>query len=624
MTKNMFAKVWERSKQLIDYTPPTTPDLFVLDETRPYDTAQKCEQPDSLEEVDLSHLTAMVEFAQRLTLYIEKVSAAIDQDSLITRIESFKAELSALEKQWQELSPVIYAYEYGQDPANAGIGTSLEENRQALASIYRLPRNKDLVIRDIAVGECQSAAGLIIYMEGIVDSQKLNRFVLEPLMGTQSQLYDGDTIGQIIKKVIPNGQVRRVNTLKSLQESINTGDTALIIDGIAEAIIIETKGWEHRSVDSPKTEQTVRGSLAAFSENLRTNTGLVRSMLRSSDLITEMVIVGTRGQLNCAIMYIDSIVNISLVDEVRRRLQGIETDYISDSAQLTQFIEDSPTIVFPQTMSTERPDRVASHLTEGRVALILEGNPFAQILPVSFLSFFHSGEDFSLKSGITNLIRTLRLFGALIATVLPSLYLSISYFHPEAMPTELLLAVAGSRENVPFPAWFEILIMDISFELIREAGIRIPGILGPTIGIVGAIILGQAAVTARIVSPIVVVIIAITGLASFTIPEYRMAAAVRIVRFIFYIFTAAIGLVGLAMAWLGLVVLLCQMKSFGVPYMVPLGPKTIAGYDVVIRGQVYNQENRPDELNTKDSRRQPTISRKWKKNPPASGGDKQQ
>ena len=198
---------------------------------------------------------------------------------------------------------------------------------------------------------------------------------------------------------------------------------------------------------------------------------------------------------------------------------------------LFNFIEDSPTLVFPQTLSTERPDRVTRHLSEGRIALILEGNPFAQILPVSFFSFFHSGEDFSLKSGVSNLMRILRLFGALISTVLPSLYLSISYFHPEAMPTELLLAVAGSRENVPFPAWFEVLMMDISFELIREAGVRIPGILGSTIGIVGAIILGQAAVTARIVSPIVVVIIAITGLASFTIPEYRMASAVRLTRF---------------------------------------------------------------------------------------------
>ncbi|MDF2500557.1 MAG: GerA spore germination protein [Anaerosporomusa subterranea] len=620
MNKNTFTSAWQLFKETIDYTPPTSSDPFVLDESRPYDSVQTPKQPETADAVALSRLTAMIDFARRLSFYTEKTLRAINSSTLVIELNTYKVELAALQKQWRELSPVLYAYEQGQDPSEAAIHTSLNANRQALEGIYRLPRNKDLVIRDIEMGESPKAAGLIVYMEGIVDGQKLNRFVLEPLMGTKSHLYEGDTVGQMIKKVIPNGQIRRVDTLKSLQESVNTGDTALIIDGIDEAIIIETKGLEHRSVDSPKTEQTIRGSLAAFSENLRTNTGLVRSILRSSDLVTEMVKIGARGQLNCAIMYIDSIANTSLVDEVRRRIQGIATDYISDSAQLIQFIEDSPTILFPQTLSTERPDRVANYLSEGRVALILEGNPFVQILPISFLGFFHSGEDFSLKSGITNLMRGLRLFGALLSTVLPSLYLSISYFHPEAMPTELLLAVAGSRENVPFPAWFEVLMMDITFELIREAGVRVPGVLGPTIGIVGAIILGQAAVSARIVSPIVVVIIAVTGLASFTIPEYRMASAVRIVRFILYFFASVIGLVGLAMAWLSLVAILCHMKSFGVPYMAPIGPKTIPNYDVVVRGQVYNQENRPDELNTKDSRRQPTISRKWTKKSPR--GDK--
>jgi spore germination protein KA len=215
----------------------------------------------------------------------------------------------------------------------------------------------------------------------------------------------------------------------------------------------------------------------------------------------------------------------------------------------------------------------------------------------------------------------LRLFGALISTVLPALYLAISYFHSEAMPTELLLAVAGSRENVPFPAWFEVFMMEVSFDLIREAGVRVPGVLGSTIGIVGAIILGQAAVTAKIVSPIVVVIIAITGLASFTIPEIRMSSAVRVIRFLLLIVSTTMGLVGLAMALLLLTALLCGMKSYGMPYMVPVGPRTIANYDVVIRGQVFNQEMRPDALGTRDRRRQPGIGRAWKKQRPGKGGD---
>jgi spore germination protein KA len=287
-----------------------------------------------------------------------------------------------------------------------------------------------------------------------------------------------------------------------------------------------------------------------------------------------------------------------------------------------QFIEDYPNILFPQTLSTERPDRTAAHLAEGRVALILEGNPFAQILPIDFFSCFHSAEDYSMKPGIANITRIFRLFGALISTVLPSLYIALSYFHPAAIPTELLLAIAGSRDHVPFPAVFEVLMMEVAYELIREAGIRIPGLLGTTIGIVGAIILGQAAVAARIVSPITVVLVAVTGLASFTIPEYRMAAALRVLRLILVIFSWTLGLVGLAIFILGITVLLCHIKSFGMPYMSPIAPRSIANYDLVIRGQVFSMEQRPDELNTKDDQRQPTVSRTWKLEFPKKG-DKQ-
>ena len=616
MGKNFLATAYGMIKKLIDYTPPPAVKPFVLDERRPYDSAPPLRPAERAGEVESSRFQGMVDYGKRLAAYVEKLSESLQTGSFAPLIGAYKSELAALEKQWQELAPLVFTYEHSQSPAAAGISTSLEKNRQTLAEIYRLPRNKDLVIREITIGRSKEAPGLIVYLEGIVDSQKLNRFVLEPLLATSHLVYGGDPGDELLKQVFPAGGAKRVDAMTNLQESINAGDTVVIIDGLAEGIAIDTKGGEQRGVDSPKTEQTIRGSMAAFTENLRTNTGLVRSILKTSDLVTEMVVVGTRGQLNCAVMYIDSIANPSLVAEVRRRLEGIKTDYISDSSQLTQFIVDWPTILFPQTLSTERPDRVASHLVEGRVALILEGNPFAQILPVSFLSFFHSGEDFSLNTGIANSMRGVRLLGALVSTVLPAFYLAIAYYHPEAMPTELLLAVAGFHENVPFPAWLEVLMMDLSFELIREASVRVPGILGSTIGIVGAIVLGQAAVTARIVSPIVVVIIAITGLASFAIPEYRMASAMRLLRFVLYIAAVFWGLVGLAVALLCLTGLITSMKSFGMPYLAPLAPKTAGDNDVVMRGQVYNQEQRPDELNTVDTRRQPPVSRQWIKEPP--------
>ncbi|MPN15650.1 hypothetical protein SDC9_162984 [bioreactor metagenome] len=224
---------------------------------------------------------------------------------------------------------------------------------------------------------------------------------------------------------------------------------------------------------------------------------------------------------------------------------------------------------------------------------------------------------------LADFTRLLRLLGTILSIVLPALYLSIATFHQEALPTELLLAIAGARERVPFPAIIEILLMELAFELIREAGLRIPGLLGSTIGIVGALILGQAAVEANLVSPIMVVIIAITGLASFTIPDYRLASALRILRFIFLLAASAMGLVGVSLSLLVVTVILCSMKSFGMPYLVPIGPKTMPGFDIVRRGPVFRQEMRPDALNTQDQRRQPHISRKWITEPPVGRDDEQ-
>jgi spore germination protein KA len=407
-----------------------------------------------------------------------------------------------------------------------------------------------------------------------------------------------------------------------LEEGINNGDTAIIFDGIAEGVIVNTRGWEHRSIERPNTEPTVRGSQAGFTENLRTNTTLIRTIMRTSDLVTEMLKVGTRSKTNVALVYLKNVANPQLVGELRRRIQGVRTDNIDSSGTLIQFIEDHPILPFPQSLSTEHPDRVMPHLSEGRLALIVDGNPYIHVLPVSFFTLFHSAEDFGMPILVANFMRLLRLFGALLATLLPSLYIAISYFHVEALPTQLLLAIAGSREEVPFAAWFEVLIMEISFELIREAGVRVPGILGSTIGIVGAIILGQAAISAHVVSPAVVVVIAITGLASFTIPDYHMAASIRLVRFLLLLFSTFMGLVGLATILLWLTVILCSMKSFGMPYMVPVGPATNRkSFDVVIRGPVYSQKVQLDAINTKPDNRQPRISRSWIKRHPVEKED---
>ncbi len=334
-----------------------------------------------------------------------------------------------------------------------------------------------------------------------------------------------------------------------------------------------------------------------------------------------MIPVGKRGHSNCAVMYLASVANRELVAEIRRRIQGVDTDFIIDSSILESLIIDFPKNPFPQTLSTERPDRVAVHLAEGRVAILVDGSPFGHIVPVSIFTLMHSADDFSMHYYYSNILRMIRWIGGFISMLLPGIYLAISTFHQEAIPTELLLSITAARSQVPFPTFIEIMLMEISFELIREGGLRIPGILGSTLGIVGAIILGQAAVTAKIVSPIMVIVIAVTGLASYSIPEYRLASTFRLLRLIYIVLAMVMGLVGMACGFFIFTAILCSLKSFGMPYLAPVAPKTIPGGDIILRKPTHMQERRPDELNTQDNIRQGIISRPWTEKTPIGGDD---
>jgi spore germination protein KA len=622
MTDNMVSTGYNFIKKMLRYQPSLGPSPFVLEEVEKNKQSESDAMTNSLQNIE-----ALLRYAHRVTAFLHKATRILRESRHPNEIIDLKTEYQILENQQSELKPILLAYQNGKGMTRGRpITTSLEENRKIIEDQYHVPLNKDIVIREIDIASDPPVKTMAIFIDGMVDGKNLNLAVLKPLMSlgsTQRRLYEGDLVGNIIKKYLPTNQVQRADNFAKLQEGINSGDTALLFDGIAEAILVNTKGWEHRSIEKPSTEPTVRGSQAGFTENLRTNTTLIRTIMRNSDLVTEMMKVGARSQTTVALLYIKGLANPQLVAEVKRRIQGVRTDNLDSSGTLIQFIEDHPGLPFPQSLSTERPDRVVPHLSEGRVALIVDGNPYVHILPISFFTCFHASEDFALPILVTNFQRVLRLLGAIIGTVLPGLYIAISYFQVEALPTQLLLAIAGSREGVPFPAWFEVLTMEISFELIREAGVRIPGLLGTTIGIVGAIILGQAAITAHIVSPAVIVIIAITGLSSFAIPDYIMSATIRLIRFLFLLFSTVLGLMGFAILVIWLTVILCSMKSFGMPYMVPFAPKTKAGSDMITRGSVYSQEMRPDELSAEDTNRQPRISRIWKKKRPVRKEDEE-
>ncbi len=505
------------------------------------------------------------------------------------------------------------------------VSSRLAENIEAIRRIFHLPQNKDLVIREFAIAAEPPIAAAAVFIEGISDKQIINTHILQPLMLLAKIGGEGpdriNLVQKILDSYLPSNQVKQLENYADIEREIVSGSTVLFLDRADRAIAAETKGYEHRSVSDPKTEQVTLGPQIAFNEVLKVNTGLVRSYLRSPDLVTEYPMLPNRANSDIAVMYLRNIANPVLVQEVLRRIQSIRTDYMFESGRLEQFIEDFPYNPIPQTMRTERPDRVAGSLLEGRVAIFTTGSPFALVVPITMASLLQTAEDYYLRWPLAAWLRSIRLVSVAFALLLPAFYISIANFHQEMIPTDLILAITAARDSVPFPTLVELMLMELSFELIREAGIRVPGVIGPTIGIVGTLILGQAAVEAGIVSPILIIITAVTGLASFAIPNLSAAMGFRITRF-FYIFLAgAFGFFGIAAGLFVQLCLMCRMTSFGVPMMAPLGPALRRSPDILLRGFVWQQERPPDELQAGVRRRQPRISRGWIKPYIKPGGE---
>lgn len=365
---------------------------------------------------------------------------------------------------------------------------SLAANRLILEALFSLPENKDLVIRDFQVGGRHIADALVAFIDGLADKTIINSDILEPLMLLSRLEPDTSTEGLIQRvkdALLPGNQVTQFNTWKEAAENILAGSTVVFLEGVPAILSVETKGWEHRMVGVATVEAVVRGPHDAFTESFRANTGLVRSKLRSTALVTEIMQVGEIASTDVAVMYMKNTANPQAVREVKRRIQAIKVDYLPDSGLLEQFIEDSPFSLVPKVLSTERPDRVAYGLSEGQVAVFVGHSPFVLLLPAVLWSLLHSPEDAYLRFPFGAFLRIIRLLSAFTALLLPALYIAVTNYHPEMIPTDLMLAIAASRERVPFPVVVEVLVMEFSIELIREAGIRIPTVIGPTIGIVG-------------------------------------------------------------------------------------------------------------------------------------------
>ena len=369
------------------------------------------------------------------------------------------------------------------------------------------------------------------------------------------------------------------STIEEAADGLLTGETILFVDGFAQAVKIPDDGYPRMSLSEADSEKVIRGSNEGFSDSVKQNAALIRKRVRSPKVKVKQLKKGIRSSTNVYLVYMDDLVYPGLLKEIERRMDGFEIDGVLDSGVIEQLTEEKWYSPFPQFQTTERPDRAAMSILEGRVILLVDNSPVALILPTDYNSFIRTSDDYYNRFEIASFGRMLRYVASFFAMTLPGLYLAVTNFHTQILPTTLLLSFADARRGVPFPAVIEVLIMEISFELLREAGVRLPGAMGNTIGIVGGLIIGQAAVEANLVSPIVVIIISFTALCSFAIPNEEFATAFRVLKFFFIALCAWLGFFGMLAGLLAVLIHLSHLKSFGIPYLMPFVGADLNDYE---------------------------------------------
>lgn len=463
------------------------------------------------------------------------------------------------------------------------LSTKLSINEKTVRGIFE--QCSDIIFRSIS----SNPEILIVYADGLIDNKTLDNMVLAPLL-----YEDAPISGQMIQdKLFAVSQIKTVSTLGEIIDGILKANIVLLADGENKALVADLKGFEKRSIEEPAAEISVRGPRDGFTETLRTNTSLIRRRIRSSKLKMESVTIGKVSQTDVVIVYIDGIVSNAVLKEVRNRIDRIVMDGVLESGFIEEFIEDAPWSPFPQVQNTERPDIVCASLLEGKVAILVDNTPFVLIVPMTFWTGLQAVEDYYERSIYTTFIRFVRYSLFNIALLLPSLYVALSTFHQQLIPTNLLISIANSREGVPFPTFVEALLMEFMFEGLREAGIRMPKAVGSAVSIVGALVIGQAAVQAGIVSAPVVIVVATTGIASFAIPRYNFGTAYRLLRFPMLIMAGMLGLYGIVSGLFLLIIHLLGLRSFGVPYMTPVIPHISQGLkDIFIRAPRWSMTQR--------------------------------
>ncbi|KUP25813.1 spore germination protein [Paenibacillus sp. DMB5] len=492
--------------------------------------------------------------------------------------------------------------------------SSLDKNISTLKSVFG--QSPDFVLNELMGMNGQVLPGAVCFIDGLIDTT-----LLPELMETViKELSSDDSINiTSLKSKLPTGNTQILLTKNDAFKTILSGGALVLLQNNNCMIGASIAGGVRRSVEEPTSQTVIRGPKEGFTEELSVNLALLRRKLRTPALKFEQHIIGTYTQTRVVVAYLEGIARPEVVDEVNARLRAIDTDSILESGYIEEMIQDAAITPFPTMLNTERPDTVAGSMLDGMVGILVDGTPFTLIAPVTFFNFFQSSEDYYQRYDISTFLRVIRLMSFFVALLLPSLYIAVTTFQQEMIPTTLLITLAGQREGTPLPALYEALAMELIFEVIREAGVRMPKVIGPAISIVGALVLGQAAVQAGLVSGAMVIVVSFTAIANFVIPAINMASAVRLMRFALMILAGTFGLFGILAGLIPLLAHLVSLRSFGINYFMPYAPYFKSNMkDLILRVPWWAMKTRPNRKAGPNKYRQapnqyPTSSDETKK-----------
>ncbi len=490
------------------------------------------------------------------------------------------------------------------------LSQDLDVNVQRLQAV--LGNSSDLVVRRFTVGP--GSVGIrcaLAFIDGMVERESIRTSLLNPLIietqktGFTKGLNRQNAFDRIWNTAVLIGEIKEDRTLQDVLRTLLAGNTSLLVDGSDRAISANTKGFEVRPVGEPMIETVVRGPREGFTEAIRVNTALLRRRLQDPNLRLERFQVGRRTQTGVTIAYLQGVANPKVVEEVRRRVRRIDIDGALESSYIEELINDTPHSIFATVGRTERPDTLVAKLLEGRVGIFVDGTPFVLTVPHLFIEELQSPEDYYTNPIYSSLIRLIRLVAFFTAVFLPSFWVAVTTFHPEFFPTPFLLTIAAGREGVSFPTAVEALLMGLIFEGLREAGIRLPRPVGQAISIVGALIIGTAAVDAGLVTAPMVIVVAAAGIATFLMPTIDVGFVTTLLRLPTLFLGATLGLYGILLVGVVIMVHLASLRSFGVPYLSPLAPLSVPETkDVLVRTPLWSRPLRPRVIGYKEPRRQ--------------------